>query len=162
MFYLCRNMSNWFDCILRIMCHSLKYDLLLACVIIIVIKYIIITLVNGKKMHYSVGHRYKGQTEVATFWCCLVFQQLHMQFWSKRASSCICWTQQRRRRRTVVEKRRKKDQIWKKYFKILKDIDHYNSWLLMLVMVLHEKILCTVNQNAFFLAKISQKNFWKF
>ena len=90
-------------------------------------------------MHYSVGHRYKGQTEVATFWCCLVFQQLHMQFWSKRASSCICWTQQRRRRRTVVEKRRKKDQIWKKYFKILKDIDHYNSWLLMLVMVLHEK-----------------------
>ena len=30
------------------MCHSLKYDLLLACVIIIVIKYIIITLVNGK------------------------------------------------------------------------------------------------------------------
>ena len=162
MFYLCRNMSNWFDCILRIMCHSLKYDLLLACVIIIVIKYIIITLVNGKKMHYSVGHRYKGQTEVATFWCCLVFQQLHMQFWSKRASSCICWTQQRRWRRTVVEKRRKKDQIWKKYFKILKDIDHYNSWLLMLVMVLHEKILCTVNQNAFFLAKISRKNFWKF
>ena len=30
------------------MCHSLKYDLLLACVIIIVIKYIVITLVNGK------------------------------------------------------------------------------------------------------------------
>ena len=115
-----------------------------------------------KKMQYSVGHKYKGQMEVATFWCGFVFQQLDVQFWSQRASSCLRWTQQRQRWRTVVGKDKKRTKSEKIYFKISKDIDHYNSWLLMLVMVLHEKILCTVNQNAFFLAKISQKNFWKF
>ena len=31
------------------MCHYLKYDLFLACVTIIVLKYIITTVVNGKK-----------------------------------------------------------------------------------------------------------------
>ena len=62
------------------MCHNLKYDILMARVTIIVLKYIISTIVNGKNMQYSVGHKYKGQMEVATFWCGLVFQQLDMQF----------------------------------------------------------------------------------
>ena len=78
-------------------------------------------------MQYSVGHKYKGQMEVATFWCGFVFQQLDMQFWSQRASSCLRWTQQRRRWRTVVGKDKKRTKSEKIYFKISKDIDHYKQ-----------------------------------
>ena len=80
-----------------------------------------------KKMQYSVGHKYKGQMEVATFWCGFVFQQLDMQFWSQRASSCLRWTQQRRRWRTVVGKDKKRTKSEKIYFKISKHIDHYKQ-----------------------------------
>ena len=80
-----------------------------------------------KKMQYSVGHKYKGQMEVATFWCGFVFQQLDIQFWSQRASSCLRWTQQRRRWRTVVGKDKKRTKSEKIYFKISKDIDHYKQ-----------------------------------
>ena len=80
-----------------------------------------------KKMQYSVGHKYKGQMEVATFWCGFVFQQLDIQFWSQRASSCLRWTQQRRRWRTVVGKDKKRTKSEKIYFKISKHIDHYKQ-----------------------------------
>ena len=109
------------------MCHNLKFDLLMAQVNILVLIYIVSTIVNGKKMQYSVGHKYKGQMEVATFWCGFVFQQLDIQFWSQRASSCLRWTQQRRRWRTVVGKDKKRTKSEKIYFKISKDIDHYKQ-----------------------------------
>ena len=145
------------------MCHYLKYDLFLACVTIIVLKYIITTIVNGKKhalFCWTHIQRSDGGRHILLLPCIpairyaiLIAKNIFLHLLNTAAAAAAAHS---------GRKRQKKDQIWKKYFKISKDIDHYNSWLLMLVMVLYEKILCTVNQNACLLAKISQKNFWKF
>ena len=145
------------------MCHYLKYDLFLACVTIIVLKYIISTILNGKKhaiFCWTQIQRSDGGHHILVWPCIPAIRYAIL------VAKSIFLPQMNTAAAAVVHsgrKRQKEDQIRKKYIlRFQKILTIINSWLLMLVMVLYEKILCTVNQNAFYLAKNSQFFFWKF
>ena len=116
------------------MCHYLKYDLFLACVTIIVPKYIITTIVNGKKhalFCWTHIQRSDGGRHILLLPCIPAIRYAILIAKCMRIISLYLLAsngaQQRRRRRTVVGKDKKRTKSEKIYFKILKDIDHYEQ-----------------------------------
>ena len=116
------------------MCRNLKYDLLMAQLIIIVLKYIISTIVNGKKhaiFCWTQIQRSGGGRHILVWPCIPAIRTAILIAKCMRIISLYLLAsngaQQRRRRRTVVGKDKKRTKSEKIYFKILRDIDHYEQ-----------------------------------
>ena len=109
------------------MCHYLKYDLLNDLLIIS-------TIVNGKKhaiFCWTQIQRSDGGRHILVWPCIPAIRTAILIAKCMRIISLYLLAsngaQQRRRRRTVVGKDKKRTKSEKIYFKILRDIDHYEQ-----------------------------------